>query len=297
MELKKLLDHLYEAAYMVDENRKIVYWNQEAERITGYSKEEVINQYCYNNILRHVNDEGVHLCHSGCPLQKSIHSQEVLEAKVYLHHKLGYRIPVYVRTIPYVDETTQKKMGVEVFTDIIKESDLYEENITLKEKVTMDPLTKVYNKGFIDYQLEVLIKESTVFNTSLGLLFIDIDHFKNVNDTYGHDVGDTVLKTMAQTLKHNVRKEGYVGRFGGEEFIIILRNVTKEEMILTAEKLRFLIESSSIEVDQALKIRITVSIGASYLEANKAKDKLIKEADQAMYEAKKTGRNKVVLSK
>ncbi len=296
MDYKKILPHLFEGAYIVDDNRKIVHWNQEAERITGYSQNEVIGKYCYDNILRHMSHDGTLLCHQGCPLKSSIETGDINEAYVALHHKKGYRVPVFVRTIPFMDDTTKQRMALELFSETHRRKNMAEENKNLKKELLQDPLTQIYNRRFMDYQLELAIDEFKTFGTTLGLLFIDIDHFKRVNDQYGHDAGDKVLSAVAQTLALNVRSSDYVGRYGGEEFIALLRGVNPQEMRLMAERLRLLIAEASMEIDASTSIAVTISIGCAYYQDDGTKASLLKTADQNMYQAKQTGRNKVVSS-
>ena len=294
MDIIKLLGELYEPAYMVDEDRRIIYWNKQAEIVTGYKAEEIIGRFCYDNILRHVSATGKRLCHDGCPLLDSIKTKKVNESQVFLHHKRGFRVPVTVKTIPFYDEVEKKYKAVEVFTDFRDERTLYLENKELQEKVITDPLTGIYNRDFIDYQIDTCIHEFNAFNISFGVLFIDIDHFKKVNDTFGHDIGDKVLVAVTQTIKVNIRMEDFVGRYGGEEFIVILRNINKENLFNTAEKLRMLIEGLDIETKRG-KLGVTVSIGCSHYGETLSKEEIIKQADQKMYNAKESGRNKVFI--
>jgi diguanylate cyclase (GGDEF)-like protein/PAS domain S-box-containing protein len=297
MDHEKLLQNLFEGAYIVDDERKILTCNKVFEEITGYTKEDVVGKHCYNNILRHVSDSGKLLCHDGCPLQDSIRNNKVNDAKVYLHHKKGYRVPVQVRTIPFVDDESGKTFAIEIFTDYLKESKVYVENRKLKKDLITDGLTQVYNRRFFDYQLESSIKEYSIFNMPLALLFLDIDLFKLVNDTYGHEAGDRVLKSVAKSLLLNIRKGDFVGRYGGEEFVILLRNVTREEMGMVAEKLRLLISNTNTYLENNKSISVTVSIGAVYYQQGMSKEMLIKEADELMYQAKESGRNKVIMTK
>lgn len=294
LDFMKLLPHLFEAAYIVDENRKILYCNDMFERITGYKKDALIGKYCHENIMRHVTEDGDLLCHDGCPLHDSLHQDNINSAQVYLHHKNGHRVPVTVKTIPFFDEASQSKKAIEIFTDYQKDSVLYEENVNLKKKVLVDALTQLYNRNFIDYQLDVCINEFDTFGTPLGVLFIDIDHFKSINDTYGHDVGDVVLTTVAKTLSANIRQFDFAGRYGGEEFIVLLRNVSVEGMRLIAEKLRLLIETTSTKANDKETIQVTVSIGCGYYQKGMTKEAFIKQADELMYLAKQQGRNKVI---
>jgi diguanylate cyclase (GGDEF)-like protein len=130
----------------------------------------------------------------------------------------------------------------------------------------------------------------------LSLVMVDIDHFKKVNDTFGHTEGDQVLCKIASLLKGSIRKKDTVARYGGEEFILILPEASLEASFVIAERIRRLIESTLFEVGQA-QVNLTVSMGISNFPSHRAKSKeeLIKMADKALYDAKRGGRNKVCI--
>lgn len=158
-----------------------------------------------------------------------------------------------------------------------------------------DPLTGLHNRGFIDELGEREIERAIRHDRALAIAMLDIDHFKNVNDTYGHDVGDLVLRTLARIYRENLRAIDHVGRFGGEEFACILPEADADEAKACFERLRAIVESTSITTPMG-DIHITISIGIALLnEERRSWDQLIKAADIALYEAKNKGRNRVVL--
>jgi PAS domain S-box-containing protein len=112
-----ILDNLFDGVYFVDVDRRITYWNKAAERISGYSKPEVIGTSCTGNILRHIDSSGCELCLNGCPLAETIESGKSHESRIFLHHKLGYRVPISVRTSPVRDEQGKIIGAVEIFND------------------------------------------------------------------------------------------------------------------------------------------------------------------------------------
>lgn len=291
-EIKKILDNLYEGAYIVDKDRKIIYWNRGCEKITGFTEKEVVNSFCYANILRHVDKEGNKLCFNGCPLQRTVETGETLEIDVFLHHKNGHRVPVAVKSMPIYNSKNEVVAAIEVFTDIRFREDKYKENETLKKLIDIDDLTKIYNRKYINFQINQAILEYKEFETQFGILFIDIDHFKNVNDTYGHNAGDEVLKTISKTLVSNLRPHDYAGRWGGEEFVIILKRINIDTLRMIAEKTRVLSGNSFAKYEDST-ISVTVSIGATLYRKNESIEELIKRADKLMYNSKKNGRNKV----
>jgi len=293
-EYNKFLKYLYEGVYVVDKNRKIIFWNEGSEAITGYSKEEVVNNNCYNNILRHVDENGKQLCFDGCPLQNTLNTGNINEANVFLHHKEGHRVPVSVKSLPIYDGD-EIVASVEVFTDMNYRKDTYKENRKLKRELSTDQLTQIPNRRYLDFHLENLLNEYKQFEKVFGILFVDIDHFKNVNDTYGHNIGDEVLKLVSNTLKLNIRTNDKVGRWGGEEFIAIIKVDNNELLQQVADKIRILVSASSYRLEDGKDLAVTISIGGSLIKPEDSITDLIERADANMYISKTTGRNKVTI--
>ena len=166
-------------------------------------------------------------------------------------------------------------------------------NNQLHDLASHDPLTRVFNAGAYYRACDQQIHASQRANQPFAVLFIDLDHFKSINDTYGHAVGDDVLRTVANTLQQTVRRSDIVGRIGGEEFSVFLPNTTLRGAQQLAETLRAAIESIHIEVD-GVRLKITASIGVAAKRFDQETMQAIQQhADQAMYEAKRGGRNRV----
>lgn len=165
----------------------------------------------------------------------------------------------------------------------------------LEDMATRDPLTGLYNVRQLYIYLDEEISRSERYKYNFSLLFLDIDHFKQVNDTYGHQFGDYVLKKIGRIMLSVLRSPNLLFRYGGEEFVIILPQTDREELISLIDRLMVAIRDHQFEYEEQ-STRITVSIGGSiYPEHATHKKKLIKLADQALYKAKKTGRNRYVL--
>jgi len=165
---------------------------------------------------------------------------------------------------------------------------------SIKNIAIYDTLTNLYNRRYFEERLEVEAQKSFFGDTSLSLVMVDIDHFKRVNDTFGHTEGDRVLCEIASLLKTSVRKKDTVARYGGEEFILILPEAGLEESSMIAERIRRLVEGTPFEIGQA-QINLTVSLGISNFPSHQArsKEELVKMADLALYDAKRRGRNRV----
>lgn len=291
--LINLLDNLYEGLYIVDRDCTILYWNRAAEHITGYSFQEVIGRKCSDDILSHINYKGNIMCDRDCPLKKSMLDIMAYEAEAYLKHKAGHRVPVSIKTYPLTDGEVISG-GVKVFVDNSLMITLLQRLEDLQRLVTIDHLTGLTNRRFIEMSIESRLSELRRYGWPFGILFIDIDNFKDINDLYGHEIGDRVLRMIAQTFIDNSRPFDTIGRWGGEEFVSIILNVEKESLFDVANRMRKLIEESVMIIDSAT-IRVTVSIGATMARSEDSKESLIGRADQLMYHAKISGKNRVII--
>jgi len=163
----------------------------------------------------------------------------------------------------------------------------------LQQLSITDPLTGVYNRRYLYDFLKREFERAKRYNLPLSCMMVDIDHFKNLNDTYGHRAGDLVLKKLTTFLKENLRKIDLVARYGGEEFVIVLPETLEKKTLVSAERIRKGVEGMKIALNSE-KIRITVSIGVANLtQKEKDEEALIRKADKALYRAKKKGRNRV----
>lgn len=163
--------------------------------------------------------------------------------------------------------------------------------ITLENKIIHDKLTGAFNREYFEQNYQILINQYTATGHYLGIALLDIDHFKIVNDTYGHDVGDEVLKHFVNTVHKSSRDEDIFIRWGGEEFILILKIMTKANFFKVLDHLREVIEMENFPVVG----QKTCSIGGSIYEHGEQIENTIKRADEAVYEAKENGRNMVVI--
>lgn len=180
------------------------------------------------------------------------------------------------------------KLFIVGFADI---SQTMLDKITLENKIIHDKLTGAFNREYFEQNYQTLIDECVSKGHFLGIALLDIDHFKIVNDTYGHDVGDEVLMHFVSTVHRYSRNEDIFIRWGGEEFILILKVMTKVDLFKALEHLRKVIEMQDFPVVG----QKTCSIGGAIYEDGEEIEKTIKRADEAVYEAKENGRNKVVI--
>ena len=162
-----------------------------------------------------------------------------------------------------------------------------------KELATYDGLTGLYNRRSFMTNIRNEIKRHKRQNKPMSVLLMDMDHFKKINDTYGHPAGDIVLRTVADIIKHTARTTDICGRYGGEEFAVILTETHLKQALNVAEKIRRNVMNTEIPVDNDVRLKVTFSIGVSMYRMEEQASKLLSRTDQLLYRAKENGRNRV----
>jgi diguanylate cyclase (GGDEF)-like protein/PAS domain S-box-containing protein len=297
--IQSLFNQLSEGIYIVDPERKIIFWNDASERITGYSREQVIGRFCQSNVLRHVDDQGERLCLDGCPLAATLLDGKVREANVYLNHAAGHRVSVAVRVLPLM-ENGQITGAVEVFMEEVSLASALMKISELQQVAMLDELTRVGNRRMAISRLQLAHHEWEQEGTPYGVLIADIDYFKQFNDSYGHETGDRVLQMVARSLSSGLSPYDFIGRWGGEEFIIVLSNLHRQSLKVMAERLRMLVEYSHFSLSSEWDggdstMQVTLSIGGAMIDSGEDQFGLIRRADQLMYQSKASGRNRVTV--
>jgi two-component system cell cycle response regulator len=288
--LLKIFENASDGVYCVDRERRILYWSKKSEEITGYEAEKVLGRRCQDDILKHADDKGTQLCLEKCPLVKAMEKGTVQTEEIFLHHKEGYRVPVIVVGIPVVGESGDVVGAIELFREKAEKSFLENEIKQLRRLAFVDELTQVLNRRGLEYYLKMKLSEVERFDRIIGVLFIDVDDFKSINDRFGHHVGDKVLRFVAGTLQKNLRISDLVARYGGDEFVAVVELKEQKEIEEIAERLKNLIAASYIvENDQI--VRVTASIGGFVVKERRDVDEILKRSDELQYESKKKGGN------
>lgn len=191
--------------------------------------------------------------------------------------------------ITKIGDINQKKL-FKSHTNIEKASAFhYQSSIT-------DPLTQLYNRGYLMNILDKEFAASSRYHTPLSCILGDIDNFKSINDNFGHLTGDVVLKKVAGILKSIIRESDVVGRYGGEEFLIILPNVRSAEALIVAEKVRSKIaQTNTEEIAEGLSLTISFGISDMFTHSPESVDELLHNVDTALYSAKEQGKNRCVV--
>jgi diguanylate cyclase (GGDEF)-like protein/PAS domain S-box-containing protein len=289
---RDIVDEVSEGVYVLDRDGRIAYWNRGAAEISGYGYGEVVGKRCSDNILVHVDERARPLCTGACPARLAMESGRTSENDVYLRHKDGHRVPIHVRVIPIRNDDGVVVGGIEVFNDNRARLEDTARIAELERLSLLDPLTGVSNRRHAESYLEARLEELHRRSSSFGLVYFDIDHFKEVNDTYGHEAGDRVLKMVARTARNSIRGTDVLSRWGGEEFIAVLQKVEPAGLLEIAQTMRLLVAESVLR-DGETFISVTVSAGCTMAGKDDTVKSIVSRADSLMYSSKQAGRNRV----
>ncbi len=290
-QLSTLMDNLPGMAYRCryDEYWTMLFVSSGCRDLTGYEPDELVNnkRVSYAELIASASDDNLVRA-----VESAIGNAEPFSIEYTIIRKDGQRIWVWERGRAVEDDGDLVLEGIVL--DISERKALEDE---LSEMATRDPLTGLFNRREMTRVLDEEIARSTRYGRSLALLWIDFDHFKRINDEHGHAAGDSVLKATSALLAGSVRSVDVIGRFGGEEFVILLPEMDRCEARETAERLRSLISDTPQPLGEGKTVPLTISVGVSVFPDNGADSQaLCAAADRAMYEAKSSGRNRVVLA-
>ncbi|MEZ0576448.1 diguanylate cyclase [Halodesulfovibrio aestuarii] len=289
-----LLNSITDGIYFIDAKRHITYWNKAAERLSGYTADEVMGELCSNNLLRHEDENGCSLCKKGCPLTTALSNSEARHKKVYMRHKLGHKVPVTVQASPILDSKGTIIGAVEVFAEINESVNIRKEMELLRKEVLTDKLTGIGNRRYAEITMRNLDHAMEQNLAPFGVLFIDIDDFKLVNDTFGHHTGDKVIQMVAQTLTKSLRFLDVICRWGGEEFVVFVPNTTLDNLTKMAERLRRLVQHSWL-LHNNQRVSVTASFGGAISQHNECCRAVLARADNQLYLSKHAGRNRTYI--
>jgi diguanylate cyclase (GGDEF)-like protein len=289
---QKLLDSMYDGVVFVDMQAKIRMWSKGAERMTGVSGGAATGRVFTPSLLDMCNQGSRRISDDECPVAKCIRTNAQMRQRLFLLGRQGEHVAVDLHAIPVqaLDGTVQG--ATIVLHDAQPEASLEEKCEALHAEVTKDPMTKVANRAEFDRMQALFIEAHQQAGLPCSLIMIDIDHFKDINDTYGHQAGDEAIITLANLLTSMCRTGDLVARYGGEEFAVLCADCSNANAARRAEQIR---KRLSETPHSCLgNKRITASFGVTELQAGDTSETMLRRSDRALLMAKQQGRNQVV---
>jgi diguanylate cyclase (GGDEF)-like protein/putative nucleotidyltransferase with HDIG domain len=287
-----LLESLYDGFFVVDADLRLLVWNRGAESLLSLTMFDMLGRTWTSSLLGYVTDNEESLPEAQCPMHIVLQGGGAQATETQLKRGDARLVRVELQTMPLLDEEGRLHGAIEIIRDLTRCQRRQPQAVRdLKLAAARDALTSVANRGELETQLANLVLHHLQNpEEPFSVVFLDADHFKAVNDTYGHAVGDQVLVDLARLLQQETYSGEIVGRYGGEEFVVLCPATDLENAYRRAERLRSAIRSAKIGGVDGL--RVTVSFGVSEFEPGDTVESVLRRADRALYQAKQTGRDR-----
>lgn len=286
--LRSMIDRATVSFWILDEDERIRYVNPAGASLTGYAIHELLGRPF--SMLMDDEQATRHAARVKRYAERGGPSTILGQVREFqLRHRSGEMIDIELKAFPLDANDGERRLFGGLISDNRDRKTLESQ---LRRRATQDPLTGCLNREGFFPQAEQALEQARAQQRPVGLLLLDIDHFKRVNDRYGHQAGDRVLERFAAELKAQLGDDDLLGRYGGEEFVVLLPDIVPGRVLETAERLRQRIETLELVVD-GRTVNTTISVGCAVLEDGDDIDLLVARADRALYRAKRAGRNRV----
>jgi diguanylate cyclase (GGDEF)-like protein/PAS domain S-box-containing protein len=293
---KELLEHISDGVYFLDRDRRIRYWNEGAFRLTGYTAEELIGRCCPDHRMCDVEDFGGNrLCEDSCPLSACAHDGGPHEVRWFLQNKQGGRVPVVLRAQPIRAADGSTVGTVAIFRDDSVQYAARRKMEEMERLAFLDHLTQLPNRRYLEMCLKTALDQFRVHKDPFGLLVIDLDRFKAINDQFGHAVGDRALQEVGKTLSGALRSGDIVGRWGGDEFTAIVHHANRKMLRGLAARCCLIMSQTPVLDHRGAAASMSLSIGGTLALQEDTVEGLFNRADALMYRCKTNGRGCILI--
>ncbi|MGO9110039.1 MAG: diguanylate cyclase domain-containing protein [Thermoguttaceae bacterium] len=288
----KLLDNMYDAVVFVNSQGRIAQWNHGAERLTGIAGASIRQQRWHPDILKLSDEKNRIISETDCPVLAAISSGVQSLRRLTVWGRNGRCVAVDSHVIPVIGGDGNTQGAVLLLHDASSEISLEQRCQSLADKASRDPLTQVANRAEFDRVHAMFVTAHQQQQVPCALLMCDLDRFKRVNDTFGHQAGDEVIKSLAALLKGACHAGDLVARYGGEEFVMLLADCDNTTASRRADQIRLAL--SQVQQPGMNGQTITVSFGVTEIQPGDTAETMLRRADRALLTAKENGRNQVV---
>ncbi len=288
----KLLDNMYDAVVFINHEGLVVLWNRGAERLTGIAGSTVFQRRWQPELLNMSDEKKAPIREADCPVATALSSGIQSLRRLTIWGRAGRPIAVDTHAIPVISNDGDRLGAVLLFHDASSETTLEQRCQSLHEKATRDPMTQVANRAEFDRVHEMFVETHRQQHVSCSLIIGDLDSFKQVNDNFGHQAGDEVIKSLATLLKNSCRPGDLVARYGGEEFVVLCADCDNAAATRRAEQIRNAF--SQIKQTGMNEQSATVSFGVTEIQPGDTPETMLRRADRGLLMAKAQGRNMVV---
>ena len=286
---RRVMEELQVGVYFTDRNRRIVFWNAGAERITGYLSQEVIGRCCRDNILLHCDHKQMVVCASCCPLAESIADGKPRESSLFLRHKTGHRVPIRIHTMPIRNAAGAIIGAAECF-----QRQRYVPHPERRDSASCSPyaLSGIPEYGFMISELRLRLARLSEGGTAFGVLCMAVDHFEDLRINRGHEACETILHVIANTLQNTIRPGDCLGSWSEGKLMLLLVSNAPDAVARAGERLRALVSCSSV-VWWGDPVPVTISGGGTLAGDGDGIDSVLQRATRALEMSVAGGGNRI----
>lgn len=289
---RKLLESMQDAVVFVDTSLRIVLWNRAAERITGIAAASVEHKHWSPTLIGLRDEKNRQIMDTECPVINAIRTGVQTLRRLSVAGRGGANVEVDAHLVPVIGKNGVAHGAALLMHDASSQVTLEQRVQSLHERATRDALTQVANRAEFDRMFASCVESHMERRLPCSLILSDIDHFKRINDTFGHQAGDEVLISFAALLRRHTRSGDLVSRYGGEEFVLLCPDCDNATATRRAEEIRA--ELAELPMTALNGKNITSSFGVTELQFGDTPETMLRRADRALYQAKENGRNTVV---
>ena len=288
----ELINSMPSGVVFVDARSKITLWSIGTENLTGVKRDSAVGKVLRPSMLGMKTEKGKRVHDENCPVRKAIESGSRLVQQIRIRGRNGTDASVEMIISPVRNHDRETLGAALLLEDLAPVAMLEKHCDHLNNEVTLDPMTKIANRGEFDRMLAVYMEAHRQSQLPCSLIIADIDKFKSINDTYGHQAGDEAIIALANLLKSLSRSGDLVARYGGEEFVVLCSDCNTAEAARRAEEMRMRL--AELEVPWLEGRMITASFGVTELQAGDTPETMLRRSDRALLMAKEQGRNRVI---
>lgn len=289
---QKLLEAMHDGVIFIDVNLQILFWNRGIERLTGIAASSVLHRRWLPSLVAMHDERDDEIADDNCPVVYAMQSGVQTLRRLSISGRHQKKVSVDVHLVPVISRNGIAHGAAILLHDASSQITLEERVQTLHEKATHDPLTKVANRAEFDRALKQFVETHLELGIPCSLIICDIDHFKRINDNFGHQAGDEALISFAALLRRFTRSGDLVARYGGEEFVLLCADCDNATATQRAEEIRS--ELANIPQPMLEGKCITASFGVTEVQPGDTPETMLRRSDRALLQAKDNGRNRVI---
>jgi diguanylate cyclase (GGDEF)-like protein/PAS domain S-box-containing protein len=278
---RDILDGLQIGVSVLDLERRIVFWSDGAEQITGYARIEVLGHACTDNILQHCNRNACELCAERCPIMTALHGAKPVEGIGFIHHRSGHRLPVHIWAIPLRDKHSSIIGIIQTFEGEVVVNGPNPNDQRMKERGWLDPFTGLPNQEMIQSHLHETLGTFSDLRIPFAVVCVEIQEFDSFRARYGQEAATSTLQVLARTLRNAVWPTDFVGRWGENQFLVILDGCGEDALQTVIDRMRRMMSNASI-VWWGEELRVTIWIGYASAVAGDTVESIVQRAQQGL---------------